>query len=123
MDFTSVGVRVEHPDPEENLLPPGPLLLVATSDGALRLFTFSHTGKPTDGIVAPPLPLEYTAPILAEPVARVRLMFFLHAALNSSTLCQATSTASACTGSCGGPTCARANGCCSCRHSTAVQRR
>ena len=69
MDLTSVGVAVQSPDPEAPPLPPAPLLLVATSDGALRLFTFSHTGQPTQGVVAPPLPLSAAAPALAQPPA------------------------------------------------------
>lgn len=69
VDLTSVGVEVESPDPEAPPLPPAPLLLVATSDGALRLFTFSHAQRPTEGLVAPPLPLSAAVPTLAQPPA------------------------------------------------------
>lgn len=69
MDLTAVGVEVLPPDPEAEPLPPAPLLVVATSDGALRLFTFSHASRPTQGIVNPPLPLQDVHPALASEEA------------------------------------------------------
>lgn len=45
------------PDPEKGQLKPSPLLLVATTDGVLRFFTFSHSQKAlSHQIVAPPIP-------------------------------------------------------------------
>ena len=72
MDLTAVGVKVQPPDPEDDPLPPAPLLVVATSDGVLCLFTFSHLSRPTQGIVRQPLPLQAAQPVLAsEEVAQV----------------------------------------------------
>ena len=73
MDLTTMGVEVRLRDPEEDPLPPAPLLVVATSDGTLRLFSFSHASRPTQGIVKQPLPLQAVQPVLAsEQVAQVR---------------------------------------------------
>jgi nuclear pore complex protein Nup214 len=76
VDLTSTRVEVWGPDPEAPPLPPAPLLAVATSDGALRLFTFSHRERPTQGIVAPALPLRHTPPILAQPAVQVGLQIW-----------------------------------------------
>lgn len=65
MDLTSVDVKVNPPDPEASELPPSPVLLVSTSDGALRLFTLAHMTKPTEGVVAPALPLSDALPRMA----------------------------------------------------------
>ncbi len=40
MSLTSTE-EIHHPDPERGKLPPQPIMVVATSDGALRLFTFA----------------------------------------------------------------------------------
>ncbi|BDA49876.1 probable nuclear pore complex protein NUP98B at C-terminar half [Coccomyxa sp. Obi] len=64
IDFTSTDIHVMPPDPEASALPPSPVLLVATSDSALRLFTFAHMTKPTEGIVAPALPLSDALPLM-----------------------------------------------------------
>lgn len=75
MDLTTMGVEVRLRDPEEDPLPPAPLLVVATSDGALRLFSFSHASRPTQGIVRQPLPLQAVQLVLAtEEVAQVRAL-------------------------------------------------
>lgn len=42
--------EVHHPDPEHGKLPPQPILLVATSDGALRLFTFASLKRSAGSI-------------------------------------------------------------------------
>ena len=68
LDLSSVALWVLHPDPEKPLLPPSPLLLVATSDAQLRFFTLAHLSRTTEGIVAPPLPLVDTPiPMAAMP--------------------------------------------------------
>ena len=41
---------VHHPDPEHGKLPPQPVLIVATSDGALRLFTFANLKRSAGSI-------------------------------------------------------------------------
>ena len=86
MDLTTTGMEVRLRDPEEDPLPPAPLLVVATSDGALRLFSFSHASRPTQGTVRQPLPLQAVQPVLAsediasEEVAQVRAL--LHCPCN-----------------------------------------
>ena len=47
--------QVAHPDPEHGMLPPQPILLVATSDGALRLFTFASQRRSAEGVTRPAL--------------------------------------------------------------------
>ncbi len=71
MDFTSVDIEVMPPDPEASALPPSPVLLVATSDSALRFFTFAHMTKSTEGVVAPALPLSDTLPPMVAPEEQV----------------------------------------------------
>jgi hypothetical protein len=41
IDLTCVDVEVDDPNPEKGPLKPSPVLLVATTDGVLRFFTFS----------------------------------------------------------------------------------
>ncbi|KAK9903379.1 hypothetical protein WJX75_004370 [Coccomyxa subellipsoidea] len=65
IDLTSTDVKVQPPDPEASALAPSPVLLVATSDGALRLFTFAHMSKPTEGLVAPAHPFSDALPPMA----------------------------------------------------------
>ncbi|KAK9815356.1 hypothetical protein WJX72_002240 [[Myrmecia] bisecta] len=57
LDLTSSQVEVPHVSPEHGSLPPAPLLLVATSDGVLRLFTFGSVRRDMRGLVQAPLPL------------------------------------------------------------------
>ncbi len=71
MDFTSTDIDVMPPDPEASALPPSPVLLVATSDGALRLFTFAHMTKSTDGVVSPALPFSDALPPMVAPDEQV----------------------------------------------------
>ncbi len=47
--------QVAHPDPEHGMLPPQPILLVATSDGALRLFTFASQRRSAESVTHPAL--------------------------------------------------------------------
>ena len=57
VDYTSTQLAVHHPlDPAEADLLPSPLLLVATSDAKLRLFTLSHLALPLTGLVQPSQP-------------------------------------------------------------------
>ena len=57
VDYTSTQLAVHHPlDPAEADLLPSPLLLVATSDAKLRLFTLSHLALPLAGLVQPSQP-------------------------------------------------------------------
>jgi hypothetical protein len=70
-DLTSCEVEVWDPDPEKGQLKASPVLLVATSDGVLRFFTFSHSQKAlTQQIVAPPMEYSLPAP-LPGPLARL----------------------------------------------------
>ena len=78
MDFTSTEVEVMPPDPEASALAPSPVLLVATSDGALRLFTFAHMTKPTEGIVAPARPYSDTLPLMASEEQVQNCSFIRH---------------------------------------------
>ncbi len=66
------------PDPEASALAPSPVLLVATSDGALRLFTFAHMTKPTEGIVAPARPYSDTLPPMASEEQVLNCSFIHH---------------------------------------------
>ena len=77
IDLTSTDVKVQPPDPEASALAPSPVLLVATSDGALRLFTFAHMSKPTEGLVAPALPFSDALPPMA-PDEQVLISFNQH---------------------------------------------
>ena len=74
MDFTSTGVAVPHTDPEKDDLPASPVLLVATVDGVLRFYTFSHTDRASGRLVQPPRSVPPTAPeLLASGVSFLSL--------------------------------------------------
>lgn len=64
MDFTSTGVAVPHTDPEKDDLPASPVLLVATVDGVLRFYTFSHTDRASGRLVQLPRSVPAIAPEL-----------------------------------------------------------
>ena len=66
IDLTCTNLPVPNPDPERGPLGPAPLLLVATSDDQLRLFSLAQQDRPGDA-VAPPLPLPANPPALAAP--------------------------------------------------------
>ena len=57
MDFTGTDVAVSHPNPEQEDLPASPVLMVATVDGILRFYTFSHVDKASARLVQPPRPV------------------------------------------------------------------
>ncbi len=67
IDLTCTALPVPNPDPERAPLGPSPLLLVATSDAQLRLFSLARQDRPGDA-VAPAQPLPMAAPPLARPV-------------------------------------------------------
>ena len=67
MDFTSTQVTVPNTNPEKDDLPASPVLLVATVDGILRFYTFSHTEKASSRLVQPPRPVTDVAPELLAP--------------------------------------------------------
>ena len=60
LDFTSPG-SLPHPNPEKEDLAGAPLLLLATSDSALRFYRFANTQKSLDGIMCSPSPLKRPA--------------------------------------------------------------
>ena len=64
MDLTSTGVAVPHTDPEKDDLPASPVLLVATVDGVLRFYTFSHTSRASGRLVQPPRSVPSVGPEL-----------------------------------------------------------
>lgn len=60
--------EVNHPDPEHGILPPQPILLVATSDDAIRLFTFGCQKRSANTITRPALRYEEAPyPVVAPP--------------------------------------------------------
>ena len=68
--------QVAHPDPEHSMLPPQPVLLVATSDGALRLFTFAKQQRSADSITCPALSYDDAPrPVAPAAAAQVRVIF------------------------------------------------
>ena len=64
--------QVAHPDPEHGMLPPQPILLVVTSDGALRLFTFAKQQRSADSVTRPALSYD-DAPCPAAPAAAAQV--------------------------------------------------
>lgn len=67
--------EVYHPDPEKGKLPPQPILLVATSDDALRLFSFASLKRSADGITHAALPYsEASYPMVAQAASQVGLL-------------------------------------------------
>ena len=64
--------QVTHPDPEHGMLPPQPILLVATSDGALRLFTFASQRRSAESVTRPALSYDDAPrPVVPAPAAQV----------------------------------------------------
>ena len=67
--------EVYHPDPEKGKLPPQPILLVATSDDALRLFSFARLKRSAEGITHAALPYsEASYPMVAQAASQVGLL-------------------------------------------------
>ena len=72
--------QVAHPDPEHGMLPPQPILLVATSDGALRLFTFASQRRSAESVTRPALSYD-DAPRPVVPAAAAQVCgIYLHLA-------------------------------------------
>ncbi|KAK9835807.1 hypothetical protein WJX74_008389 [Apatococcus lobatus] len=87
MDFTSTGVDVPHLDPEKDDLQASPVLLVATVDGILRFYTFSHTDKTSGRLVQPPRSITSISPeLLASGTEGTQLLQDAAASAESSTL-------------------------------------
>ena len=52
LDFTCLQ-KVHHPNIEKPDLLGAPVLVIATSDGVLRFYSFGNTDKSTEGLLAP----------------------------------------------------------------------
>lgn len=71
VDLSSVNVSVYHPiDPEAADLPPCPILLVATSDGKLRFYTWGHMQRDLAGVVRTAAPLPQMPNFLAAAASK-----------------------------------------------------